>query len=143
MRLFVIFLTFAAVACFSGCTGDWISTGEPGVLCVYDPDTRMCLTSYAPYGRPYAEHNRKELDVRIGRGPNATKVTLFSRSYKLVGADLWWHVDWSSTNEVALYVFDYGDGVLRASVQPGAPSNHIATINFCRDMQTGKFKQKM
>lgn len=42
-----------------------------------------------------------------------------------------------------MQVYDYGDGVLESEAQKqGIPSNHIATLLFQLDKQTGKFREK-
>ncbi len=57
--------------------------------------------------------------------------------------DLGTDVQWNSTNEVVMHVYDYGDGVLESdATKRGIPSNHIATLVFYRDEQTGKFREK-
>src|SRR5258706_7238392 len=143
MRPFLSILSLLGViACASGCTRTYISTGAPGVPSP-DGDTRFCLTAHGAYGRAYTERSKKLLDVWIGRGPYTNEVTLLSHRYKFIGADLWGHVEWISTNEVVMHVYDYGDGVSKYDAgKTGAPSNHIATLSFYLDKSSGKFRDK-
>ena len=122
------------VLIFSGCTRTYISTGAPGVPSP-DGSERLCLTSHGAFGRQYVEKTKKKVDVWIGHGFHTNKVTLFLHRYAVVGSDLIWDVQWRSLDEVAVQLYDYGDGV----VGPNGTSNHIATLVILRDKQTGKF----
>ena len=143
MRSFTAVLCFVVVALSgAGCSRTYVSTGAPGISSP-DGDTRLCLTIHGAYGRAFTEKTRKLLDVRIRRGPYTNEVTLFSDHYRFVGGDLGTDVQWHSTNEVVMQIYDYGDGVLESEAQKrGIPSNHIATLLFQLDKQTRKFREK-
>jgi hypothetical protein len=103
----------------------------------------LCLTIHGAYGRAFTDRTRKLLDVWIRRGPYTNYVTLFSDRYRFVGGDLSTDIQWHSTNEVVMQVYDYGDGVSSYDAEKTkAPSNHIATLSFYLDGQTGKFREK-
>jgi hypothetical protein len=140
MRPFTTFLALVAVVLLSGgCSRTYISTGDPGVPSL-DGDTRLCLTAHGAYGRSYIDRTGKLLDVTIKRGAVTNETILFSQRYRFVGSDLWGAVEWSSTNVVTIQVYDWGDGVGESDAQKrGTPSNHIATLSFYLDKQTGKF----
>ena len=136
------FALFMLTLLSGGCTRTYISTGDPGVSSP-DGDTRLILTGHGAYGRAYLDRTRKLLDVSIVRGALPNRQTLYYHRYKFVGADLWGHVEWDSTNRVDVHVYDYGDGVLaREAQESGTPSNHIATISFDLDIRSGKFVEK-
>jgi len=142
MRQFTSILSLLILACVTGCTRTYISTGAPGVPSP-DGDKRFCLTAHGAYGHAYTDRTKKLLDVWIGHGPYTNEVTLFSHRYKFAGADLWAHVQWISTNEVVMHVYDYPDGVSRYDAgKTGASSNHIATLTFHLDPKSGRFVEK-
>jgi hypothetical protein len=142
MRIFVTFLCIAAVAFISGgCTRTYISTGDPGIPSPAG-DTRLCLTAHGAYGRAYGDRTGKLLDICIKRGAPTNETILFLHKYRFVGADLWGAVEWNSTNAVTVQVYDSGNGVSKYEARArAAPSNHIATLSFLMDKQTGKFKE--
>jgi hypothetical protein len=143
MKCAPTFPIFVAVALVSGgCSRTYVSTGAPGIPSP-DEDTRLCLTIHGAYGRAYTERTKKLLEVWIRRGPYTNAVTLFSHTYKFVGGDLTTDVQWASTNQVVMQVYDYGDRVLEDDARERRiPSNHITTLIFYRDEQTGKFEEK-
>lgn len=143
MKPFTSVLCFVVVALLSaGCSRTYVSTGAPGIPSP-DGNTRLCLTIHGAYGRAFTDKTRKLLDVWIRRGPYTNEVTLFSKRYRFVGGDLGTDVQWHSTNEAVMQVYDYGDGVLESEARKrGIPSNHIATLVFRLDKQTGKFREK-
>ena len=119
----------------------YISTGAPGIE---SPDARirLCVTSHGAWRRAYIDKSRKLVDVWIG--PVSTDdVALFSHRYKFVGSDLAWHIQWRSSDAVAVDLYDYGEGVLASDGRKsGAASNHIARIEYVIDKQSGKFIEK-
>ena len=144
MSPFAKLLILAAIALVSAGCGSrtYISTGAAGIPSP-DGETRLCLTIHGAYGRAFTERTRKFLDLWIGRGPYTNEVTLCSGRYRFVGGDLGTDVLWHSTNEVVMHVYDYGDGVLESEAgKRSIPSNHIATLVFNRDEQTGKFRER-
>jgi hypothetical protein len=141
MKALAIFLALTVVALASGgCMRTYISTGAPGIQSA-DGRTRLCLTSHGAWCHAYIDKSRKLVDVWIG--PVSTNDVMFSHRYKFVGSDLDWHIHWSSPEAVTVDLFDYGEGVLAsAGRKTGAPSNHIATLEFQMDKQSGKFVER-
>ena len=114
-----------------------IGTGDPGIPSP-DRDTRLILTAHGAYGRSYVDPTKKLLDVWIVRGPITNEQVLFKHTYKFTGADLWGDAHWSSTDRVALTVYDYP----RDANKKLTPSNHIATLCFELSGTSGRFEQK-
>jgi hypothetical protein len=142
MRPFTTLLIASVALMSAGCSRTYVSTGAPGIPSP-DGDARLCLTIHGAYGRAFTDRTKKLLDLWIRRGPYTNQVTLFSGSYRFVGGDLGTYVQWHSTNEVVMHVYDYGDGVVESdATKRGVPSNHIATLVFYRDEQAGKFREK-
>ena len=146
-KLFTVeLLAVAAALCVTGCgSRTYISSGDPGIRSS-DGDTRLRIAIYGAPRRQYPEQSEKEVALCIKRGvlPNAT--ILFEHSYKFVGADMLWSATWNSTNAVTLQLFDWGKG--KVSQEDSAtgnligPTNHIATLVFSMDKQTGKFVEE-
>ena len=43
-----------------------------------------------------------------------------------------------------MFVYDYGTGISHYDARKkGTPSNHLATVSFYLDKQTGEFKEKL
>ena|SRR5882757_6573924 len=129
------------LAAITGCTRTYISTGDLGVP---SPDgvTRVCLTSHGAYGRAYIDRTKKLVDVRIKQGSGTNERILFLHRYRFVGADLSEDVQWNSPKKVTVQVYDYNDGVFESDARKaGIVSNHIATLIFEMDTQSGKFVQ--
>lgn len=142
MKTFARLLALVALTCFIGaCTRTYVGTGDPGFPSP-DADTRLVLTSHGAYGRGYGERTGKLVDVWIRRGRSSTETNLFFHRYRFVGSDVGFDAEWRSTNEVDLQVYDYGEGVSSFDARKAkAPSNHIATLSFYLDAQTGKFRE--
>jgi hypothetical protein len=130
MKPFLTFLTLLVMAALSGCKGPYITTGDSGVPGP-DGDIRVILSGHGEHGKEYAEQTKKLLDVSIVRGVLPNRKTLYSHRYDFIGSDLCGHVEWDTTNRVAVYVYDYGIGVLAKDAQKrGTASNQIATLSF-------------
>ena len=138
MKAFVILVPLTLLAlCTGGCTRTYLSHGGASP----DGYTELVVTCHGAVGRAYMAKSKKLVDVWIGPLDNST--TLFSRRYKFTGSDVYWQVNWRSPNAVAVDLFDFGEGVLTSEGEKlGAPSNHIATLEFLKEKETGKFKEK-
>ena len=138
-------LTLTAFAVFAaGCTRTYVGTGGQGVPSP-DGSYRLTLRAHGAYGRSYTDKTKKGIRIGIwrGSGQSATETSLCSETYTLVGSDLNWHVQWSSAEDVVVHLYDNGSGVSSHDARKaGAASNHIATLAFQLDKQTGKFKEK-
>src|SRR5260221_7608520 len=118
MRRFISILSLSAlVVCLNGCTRTYISTGAPGVPSS-DGDTRFCLTAHGATVAHTLTGPRSCLMFGLVVALTRTKSHSFPQRYKFVGADLWGHVQWISTNEVVMHVYDYPDGVSRYDAVP-------------------------
>ena len=107
-----------------------------------DGDTRLCITVFGAYGRSYIEQTEKEVAIYIKRGASTNETILLDHSYHFVASDLFWTVSWNSTNAVTVQLFDWGKGIHGQWDGPTVPTNHIATIIFNLDKQTGKFTEQ-
>jgi hypothetical protein len=90
------------------------------------------------------DEGRKLVDVWIGPlNRKSDREALFYHRYKYIGADLDWQVRWGSPEDVTIDLYDYGPGVLAmGGAKTGAPSNHLATIEFMMDQENGRFTEK-
>jgi hypothetical protein len=120
-----------------GCLRTYISHGERS------PDGRnvAVVTGHGAWQRAYVDEGRKRVDVWIGPlYRKSDKEALFSHRYRYSGADLSWRIRWTSPQAVTVDLYDYGPGVLALDgAKSGAPSNHIATLEFVVDEKTGRF----
>ena len=81
--------------------------------------------------------------VCIKAGQEAKAQLLFSRRYKFVASDLGGDARWVSPEEVVVQFYDYGDGVSSYDASKAwATSNHVGTLAFRLDKQSGQFKEK-
>ena len=125
----------------TGCTRTYNSTGGAGVPSP-NGTTRLGLTSHGAYGRAYIDRTKKLLDVWITQGNGTNERILFEHRYRFVGADLSEDVQWNSPEKVTVQVYDYNDGVFQSDARKaGIASNHIATLIFEMDTQSGNFVQ--
>jgi len=139
---FALFILALLGGVGGGCTRTYLSTGDAGVSSP-DGNTRLILTGHGAYGRSYLDRTKKLLDISVVRGALPNRKILFEHRYKFVGADLWGHVQWDSTNKVVVSVYDYADGVFASEARKsGTPSNHISTLSFEADSRSGKFVEK-
>ena len=138
MRPSFTLFALAAFAIFGvGCMRTYVSSGGDGFVSP-DGSTHLCVTGHGAYGRPYTAKTKKLLDVWIWRG--VPEPTLFEHRYKFVASDMCEDAQWTSTQTVVVYVFDYGDRISRYDARKaGSPSNQIATLHFELEKQTGKF----
>ena len=142
---FITVLALAAVAIFAaGCTRTYVGTGGGGVPSP-DGGYRLTVRAHGAYGRSYIDRTKKGVRVGIwrGSGQNSTEIKLYSQTHTFVGSDLSWDVQWSSGEEVIVHLYDYGVGVSSYDAgKSGKASNHIATLTFQLDKQSGRFREK-
>jgi hypothetical protein len=135
-------LTIAALLGFVGygCTRTYLGHAQRS------PDGRTILnvTCHGAVGRAYSDNTAKLVDVWIGPlYRKSDREALFTHRYKCHGADLYWDIRWNSTEAVTVDVFDYGEGVLASDgAKTGARSNHIVTLKYALDKQSGKFVEQ-
>src|SRR5260370_37780913 len=141
MKALAKVLTLAALTCVTGaCTRAYISTGDPGVPSPDGSATRICWTIHGAYARSYIDKTKKLVDVCIKRGNQPNPQILLLERYKFVASDLEAYAQWLSPDEVSLEFHDYGDGVTSYDARKtDASSNHIRTMFFQRNKQSGKF----
>ena len=119
-----------------GCSRTYLTHGGRSP----DGQTEMVLTCHGGVWRAYMDTSRKLVDVWIGPLDNSR--TLFSHRYKYTGADIYWHISWSSLDAVGVDLYDYGGVLASEGAKVGAASNHIAKLEFYKDKQTGKFIER-
>ena len=87
---------------------------------------------------------RKVLWVSINTGDASGDTNLFERRYSFPGNHLAWKTHWNSDESLVLSVFDYAvSPMTRPSYHPEQRSNHLATLEFHRNKQTGRFTEKL
>lgn len=138
------FLALITLICFSGgCTRTYVSTGDPGAPSPDGSSTRICWTIHGAYGRSFIQRTKKVVDVSIKKGQQPHAQILFLQRYEFVASDLGGDARWVSPEEVVVQFYDYGDGVSSYDAsKTGAASNHIGTLAFHVDKQSGKFREK-
>ena len=105
-----------------------------------DKQLRCSVTIYGAYRHAYTDRTQKEVWVWIGNGSGNDAKQLFEGKYVISGPDVGWNTHWFSTEAVSIDFFDCGDGTYSHEVgKPGVASNHIATLSFHLNKQTGKF----
>ena len=136
-------ITLLGVIYFAGgCTRTYISTGDPGVPAPDGSTTRICWTIHGAFGRSYIERTKKLVDVCIKRGQLPQPQVLFLERYKFFASDLGGDARWVSPDVVVVEFYDYGDGVSSYDARKaGTSSNHMATLIFQLDKQSGKFTE--
>lgn len=108
-----------------------------------DGNTRLAITSHGAYRKAYIDKTKKDLWIWIGRGVGQSETELLQKRYTVVGSDICWITQWISSTEVTVAVFDYGDGVSSYDAKKsGAKPQHITTLMFRLNNQTGKFEEK-
>ena len=143
MRVFATLLIFVLVGLAgAGCGRNGVGAIGPGIP---SPDgaTRLCYAVDDAYAGTFTDRRTKLVDIWIKRGVSTNEVVLFSAAYKFYGESLKADVQWRSTNEVVVQVYDCGDGgIEKVPEERSGPSNHLATLVFCLDEPTGKFRKK-
>jgi hypothetical protein len=138
-RIFVIPLFVLAAAVFITSCGS--RTRVDKVVPSPDGDTRLGIIVFGAVGRSYIEQTEKEVSIYIVRGVSTNETILFQHSYHFTASDLFWNVSWNSTNAVTVQLYDWGKGI-SGHLDLTVPTNHIATLNFNLDKQTGKFSEQ-
>jgi len=143
MKAFAKAITLVALTSLSGaCTRTYISTGDPGVPSPDGTTTRICWTIHGAYGRCYVNQTKKLVDVCIKRGKQPEPQILFLERYKFGASGLGGEAHWLSPDKVSVEFCDYGDGVSSYDARKiGAPPNHIRTLVFYRNNESGKFAE--
>src|SRR5437899_9885315 len=119
-----------------GCMHTVTSGGAPS------PDKRysLCMANHGASGKAYVAFGKKRVFISIWKEPSNYMSNdgqeLFSGKYVFGAADLCEATRWRGSNEVAVYFFDYGDGVSSYDAKAGSPSNYIWTLAFVLDTGT-------
>ena len=124
-----------------------------GGLRVPSPDNKHVLGSEAhgAAGKAFTALTKKRVYVWIATraGYNewqmttSRSATLLDKSYDFVAGDLGVDVQWHGPDEVSVDLYDYGDGVsIYDGREAGTPSNHVATLTFSFERQTGKWVER-
>ena len=122
--LFTIIVTVGLCGCMHTELGD---NPEPS------PDNQYAIATraYGASGKAYSAETKKRFRVWIGPKTGSIPAHPFKKTYVFVAADMGWKVKWYSPDEVAVDLYDYGDGVSSvAARRTGAPSNHLAVLLF-------------
>lgn len=107
------------------------------------PDGRLTCAVICP-DADRMRSKRKVLWVSITTGDASGDTNLFERRYSFTGKHLAWKTHWNSDESLVLAVFDYADSpMLRSWHHPDQRSNHLATLEFHRNKQTGRFMEKL
>jgi hypothetical protein len=141
MRVFAILAAAALIVLGTGgCMRTYISRGERSP----DGGNVLIVTSHGAWRRAYMDESRKLVDVWIGPlHRKSDREALYAHRYKYYGADLYWGIQWDSPQAVHVDLYDYGQGVLASDgARAGAPSNHLATLEFLVEKESGKFVEK-
>ncbi|HWI59239.1 MAG TPA: hypothetical protein VNZ22_18575 [Bacillota bacterium] len=87
---------------------------------------------------------RKALWVWIGSFDGPKETTLFEHRYGVSGSYVSWNIQWASTTALQIHVFNYGNSSpFREYDSPThVVTNHLLTLHFQQDPQTGKFTQR-
>lgn len=102
-----------------------------------DGQLRLAVKSRGAYQRPYHDRTRKVIEISVRRAGATTQPPLFQERYRIVGSAVSWHTQWLSPSNVAVQLFDYGDGVQRFAASTNPPERTIRTIRFRVDRQSG------
>jgi len=97
------------------------------------PDNRYVIATrgYGASGKPYVEKTKKRFSVWIGPNGGSSSARPFKKTYVFAAGSLDWNVNWRGSEEVAVELFDYGDGVSSIDARKaGIPSNHVAALLF-------------
>ncbi len=84
--------------------------------------------------------NKKSLWISISDSDAGNETSLFERRYTFSGSFIAWSTRWDSNENVTVDVFDCIRNPMMQSVnESDMPTNHLATLEFHRDKQTGRF----
>jgi hypothetical protein len=82
----------------------------------------------------------RALWVSISAGDRNRETNLFEHCYTVSGYFIAWTTRWNSSDDLTIEVFShYRNPMHNSSDQEQSPTNHLATLEFHRDPQTGKF----
>jgi hypothetical protein len=85
---------------------------------------------------------KKPLRVWISSGDGTNRTTLFDRRYVVAGFYVSCATHWLSNECLALDIYDYGPHNSPRMYPDSLRSNHIASLSFRPDQETGKFTEK-
>ena len=109
---------------------------------LFSPDGRLTCAVICP-DADRMRTTRKVLWVSINTGDASGDTNLFERRYSFTGKHLAWKTHWNSDESLVLSIFDYADSpMLRPWYYPDQRSNHLATLEFYRNKETGRFIEK-
>src|SRR5690242_3481887 len=112
-----------------------------------DGKFRLWVRTFGAYGRAFLDRTRKTVSVRLvevlGDKNNWNEKSLFEKEYHFTCADVGLRTSWDTNNNVTAVVYDWPDGVVESDAKKrGIASNHIATLRFEFDKNTGKFTER-
>ncbi len=91
---------------------------------------------------PHLRGAKKPVSVWISTGDGTNRLTLFERRYQVSGSHVSWATHWFSNDCVAVDIYDYSDRSLGGAYPLTSRSNHLMSLSFRRDPQTGQFTDK-
>jgi hypothetical protein len=133
-----ILVAAVCAALFCGCKSVY-DFGGPSSKVSPDGQFQVVVDSSDNYEQDYFQTGRKNVWVSIG---DQQKI-LFQHKYIVMGADVEWLANWSPTNSVTVVLYDWGNGIYNyGNFRHLAASNHIASLSFALDKNTGKFVER-
>ena len=91
---------------------------------------------------PDKELGKKPFWVWIASVEGTNQITLFENRYTVSGNYVSWNTHWLTNDFLVVDVYDYGTGRSAGMYPESLRSNHIKSLTFFRDKQTGKFTEK-
>ncbi len=82
------------------------------------------------------------ISVWISTSEGTNRLTLFDRRYEVSGSHVSWATHWLPNDCVAVDVYDYSGDSLGGEYPLSTRSNHLMSLSFRRDTQTGRFTDK-
>jgi hypothetical protein len=118
-----------------GCMATYSAGGEPS------PDKKFyiseCIVGQA--GHAFDDQTKKTAYIEVYTNDEKQK-TLFKKKYKLFGASLSGHWDWSTNGDFTIQFFDYGPNVSKGDGRMySMPKNNILLVHCHYDPLKGRF----
>jgi len=92
--------------------------------------------------RENTRSEKKPLWVWIAGGKGTNQTTLFEKRYSIAGSYVSWSITWFSNECCVVDVYDYGRNNSPRVDREACRSNHITSLSFRRNLQTGKFTER-
>ena len=106
------------------------------------PDGRVVCVIRSLDGERVRQKN--QVRVWIGRIDGPSQATLLDEHYQIIGYGIGWSTHWISNERVEVEFYNYYDRSLSSVLdsEENVSSNHIATLAFHLDHNSGKFADK-